>query len=234
MQFQLAVANDAVEDAFLRDKVALILGHKRPGLAQLDRVADFGVAFVPDGQRVDRLLEGLNQRLGGGQFRQVAQCVGVFQFHRAVKQLLLHKRLDLAIQHVIAADQAQILHDGLRKVADHAAVVGNAGRVENRGMRNLAGGDVLEDDLPLLFFAELQVQAIADAPSRRRPDRPGSCIPGRRGASAPGFRCPARRCLSSRSPCQLRPPAESSAPSLRPSPCAPAPRLRPGWIPRTP
>ena len=74
----MAVANDAVEDALLRDKVALILGHKRAGLAQLDGVADFGVAFVLDGQGVDRLLEGLDQGLGGGQFRQVAQGVGVF------------------------------------------------------------------------------------------------------------------------------------------------------------
>ncbi|MBT9163807.1 MAG: hypothetical protein DDT24_00727 [Chloroflexi bacterium] len=71
-KLQLAVPNDAVENAFLRDKVALILGHKRPGLAQLDRVPDFGVTFVPDGQRVDCPLEGFNQCLGGGQFRQVA------------------------------------------------------------------------------------------------------------------------------------------------------------------
>ncbi len=71
-QFKMAVPNDAVENAFLRDKVALILDHKRPGLAQLDRVPDFGVTFVPDGQRVDCPLEGFNQCLGGGQFRQVA------------------------------------------------------------------------------------------------------------------------------------------------------------------
>ncbi len=70
----------------------------------------------------------------------------------------MHKRLDFAIQHVIAADQAQVLHDTLCEVADGAAVVGNAGRIKNRGMRNLAGGDVLEDDLPLFFFTELQVQ----------------------------------------------------------------------------
>ena len=32
---------------------------------------------------------------------------------------------------------------------------GNACRVEKGGMRHLAGGDVLEYDLPLLFLAEL-------------------------------------------------------------------------------
>ena len=84
----------------------------------------------------------------------------VFGFSRSTgrsNNSVLHKRLDLAIQHVVAADQPQVLHDGLREVADHAAVVGNARRVEDGGMRDLAGGDVLEDDLPLFFLAELQV-----------------------------------------------------------------------------
>ena len=67
-KFKVAVADDAVEDALLRDEVALVLGYKRPGLAQFDGIPDFGVALVPHGQRVDGLLEGLNQRLGGGQF----------------------------------------------------------------------------------------------------------------------------------------------------------------------
>jgi hypothetical protein len=126
----MAVADDAVEDALLRDEVALILHHKRPRLAQLDGVPDFGVALVLHGQRVDRLLERLDQGFGGGQFRQVAQGVGASR-STAGQTARLHKGLDLAIQHVIAADQPQILHDGLGEIADHAAVIGDAGRVES-------------------------------------------------------------------------------------------------------
>ena len=73
----MAVADDPVEDAFLRHQVALILGHERAGLAQFDRVADFGVALVPHGQGVDRLLEILDQRFRRGQFGQVPQGVRV-------------------------------------------------------------------------------------------------------------------------------------------------------------
>ena len=38
-----------------------------------------------------------------------------------------------------------------------AVGIGDARGVENRGVRYLVGGDVLEDDLPLLFFRELLV-----------------------------------------------------------------------------
>ena len=102
-------------------------------------------------------LKPLDEGLGRGQFREVAQGVRVFQFHRTVKQFSLHEGFDLAVQHVVAADQAQVLHDRLREIADHAAIVGDARRVQDRGMRDLARGDVLEDDLPLFFLAELQV-----------------------------------------------------------------------------
>ena len=44
------------------------------------------------------------------------------------------------------------LDDRLREVPDHAAIIRNSRRVKNRRVRDLAGCDVLEDDLPLFFF----------------------------------------------------------------------------------
>ena len=64
-----AVADDAVEDALLRDQEPLILCHERPRLPQLDAIANLGVALVLHRQGVDRLLERLDHRLGRRQFR---------------------------------------------------------------------------------------------------------------------------------------------------------------------
>ena len=86
---------------------------------------------------------------------RLRRVLGLSRSYRPVKQLVLNKHLDLAMQHVVAADQPQVLHHGLREVADHAAIIGNARRVEDGGMRHLAGGDVLEDNLSLLCFAKL-------------------------------------------------------------------------------
>ena len=57
-QFQAAVADDAVENAFPGDDIPLLLGHEGPGMAQFDGIAYLGVAFFPDGKGVDRLFEG--------------------------------------------------------------------------------------------------------------------------------------------------------------------------------
>ena len=83
----------------------------------------------------------------------------------------LHEGFHLAVEHVVAADQAKVFHDRLRKIADHAAIVRNARRVENRRVRNFARGDVLEDDFALLLLAELAGREPSLWPSKPRPDQ---------------------------------------------------------------
>ena len=56
-QLKIAIPDDAVEDAFLRDEIALFFGDEGPRLAQLDGVADLRVALVADREVVDRFLE---------------------------------------------------------------------------------------------------------------------------------------------------------------------------------
>jgi len=141
----------------MRDEVALVFSNEWPRLPQFYRVADLGVPLVQHGQSIDRFLERLNHGLGRGEFRQISQCVRVFKFHLPVEKFSLNKRFDLAIQDIVAADQSQILHHCLREIADHTAIVRDTCCVQDRGMRHLSSGDILEDNFPLLFLGELQV-----------------------------------------------------------------------------
>jgi hypothetical protein len=69
--------------------------------------------------------------------------------------LVLYELLDLAEQHVEAADQTQVAHDRAREVADDVLVVRFEHRFHYRLVALPFGVDVAEDDVPLLFRAEL-------------------------------------------------------------------------------
>ncbi len=68
---------------------------------------------------------------------------------------MLYELLNLAVKHVITAHQAQVFHYGLRKISDYASIVRDACRIKYRRVANFASRNVLEDNLPLLLFAEL-------------------------------------------------------------------------------
>ena len=112
--------------------------------------------FLAHSKRVDCLLEAFQKVLVAPNSDRLRSVFGALKLHFPVEKLSLHKGLDLAIQHVVSAHQPKVFHDRLREVADHASVVGDASRIQNSRVRHLARGHVLEDDLPLLFLAELR------------------------------------------------------------------------------
>ena len=55
---------------------------------------------------------------------------------------------------MIKDDSSSMFDQGFGKVTDHTAIVRYSGGIQDRGMRHLAGGNVLEYNLALLFLAE--------------------------------------------------------------------------------
>src|SRR6185369_993591 len=166
-QFERTVADDLVEDTFFRHQITLILDHKGASLAQLDGVLNPRIALVLNGKSVDLLLESLNQCSGGGQLGEVAQGVKVIKVNPLAEQAIADKLLHFGIEHIVAAYQSQVFHDGLGKIAHNAPVIGNAGRIQYGDVIDLAGGDVLENNLPLFFFAEFPVLNLCMAECSR-------------------------------------------------------------------
>lgn len=233
-KFKMAVADDAVEDAFLGDEIALVFCDEGTGLTQLDGVSNFGVAFILHSEIVDGFFKGLDQCACGGQFGEVAQRVGVFEIDGAIKEIVAHKGFDFGIEHIVTANQTQIAHDGLGKKANDAAIVGNTSRIKHGGVSCFTGGDVFEDDLTLFFFAELQ---IGNTLVRSCPGIQICQIfiftvdPA---VSSLESRCRAPRCPFSRSLCPLLPPAVPLPGCPAPLVGARAPHLRPGSIRQSP
>ena len=64
----MAIADYAVENRFFGGQGLLFGNHEWPRIAQPDVVTDFGIALVPDCQRVYRLFETLDNCFGGRQF----------------------------------------------------------------------------------------------------------------------------------------------------------------------
>ena len=154
LQFEGAVADHAIEHAFFRDQIGLVLHHEGTRLPQLDRVANLRVPPVAHRQVVDRALEGLDDRLRGARLRKVPKRVGRLEIDGVSEERIPHEALHLAVERVVAADQAQLLHDRLREVAYRAPGVGDRRAVQHGRVGHVAGRDVLEDDLPLLLLAE--------------------------------------------------------------------------------
>ena len=117
--------------------------------------------------------------LVGGRFRQVAERVGMLKIDCSVEQLHLYECSDLAKEHVIPADETQFLHDDPGEIPDHIAIVGHARRVEDRAVRHLAGGDVLEYDLSLLVLTELSIGHAPMPKGARIQIREALVLPGR-------------------------------------------------------
>ena len=156
-EFEVAVAYDFVEDAALWYEIALLFDDERAGLAEFDVVPDFGAAFVADGELVDLLFEGFDNGSGGFYLGEVSQGVEVFELYRFVKKVMTDKLLDFAIENVVAADEPEVTLDLSCKVADNAAVIGDRDAVEIGGVFDFVGGDIPENDCPLLFFEKERV-----------------------------------------------------------------------------
>ncbi|MBV6467577.1 MAG: hypothetical protein PGMFKBFP_02945 [Anaerolineales bacterium] len=151
----MTVANNFVEDAFLRHEVALLFDHKRTGLPEFDRVAYLCASFIQNGQFVDLLLESFDDRFRGFEFGKVANRVRVVQFNGGSKKTIGDKFLHFAVKNVIPADKTQVFHNRLGEVTDHTAIIGDGGRVQMGDVINFALCNILEDDLAHFGFGKL-------------------------------------------------------------------------------
>jgi len=156
-EFEVAVADDFVEDAALWYEIALLFDDEGAGLAEFDVVPDFGAAFVADGELVDLLFEGFDYGSGGFYLGEVAQGVEVFELYRLVEEVSADKFFDFAVENVIAADESEVTLDLSCKVADNAAVIGDRDAVEIGGVFDLVRCDIPEDDCPLFLFEKERV-----------------------------------------------------------------------------
>ena len=74
--------------------------------------------------------------------------------NRRHPQLLAHEGLHLAVEHVVAADEPQLLEQLAREESDDGAIVGRAGAIELDGVVRLGIQHQLEDDFARLLLGE--------------------------------------------------------------------------------
>ena len=158
---------------FFGGEVRRGLGAEGPRVAQADAVLDARAAAVLDRQRVDGGLEGVEQHLADFRLGEVAQHHRVFEIDRRRLRRgdSRMKVFTLRIEHVVAADEAQVLQQLAGEEGDDGAVVGRAGAVELDGVMHLAVEHGLEDDLARFLRRErLERQAwrCRSAPGRVR------------------------------------------------------------------
>ena len=140
---------------FVAARYGAMLGAERARVAQANPVLDARRAGLLNRQRVDRRLERVEQDLADLGLGEVAQHHRVFEIHgRPVEQVLAHEGLHLAVEHVVAADEPQILQQLAREEGDDRAVVGRPGAIELDGVVDLRVEHSLEDDLARLLRGE--------------------------------------------------------------------------------
>jgi hypothetical protein len=105
--------------------------------------------------RIHTSLQGLDERAGGVGLREIAENVAIGERNLPIEQLVLDEGLDLAKEHVEAADQMQVAHDRPGEVADDALVIRLKQRVHDGNVAGKATVDVAELYLSLLLLGEL-------------------------------------------------------------------------------
>ena len=84
------------------------LGSKWPRVSQTDVALYARRARVMDGERIDSATKMVEQHLAHFGLRQITQDHRIFQVNGRVEQVVAHKRPDLGVELVVAADEAKV------------------------------------------------------------------------------------------------------------------------------